>query len=215
MWQIDNNNLRKKLWQFANIFPKFANFFLLYSTCTQYGVSWVWSHWPVEMWSIHCGYMAGSHLSHWWAGSPRCVATVYPLMITWLSAGKNEGISTSKYCYDDTYWEFKSRLFSTVTAETALSPMPELTLLDNVHNVDLTGQAILQEKDVAAGLCWTDAHVHIRNIQTDIHNRWIDKHTDRQTDRQTDRCAHTYTCAHARTIDTSEKMNINLFISKD
>ena len=45
-----------------------------------------------------------------------------------------------------TYREFKSRLFPAVTAEAALPTVPELTLLDDVNNVDLTRQTVLQEE---------------------------------------------------------------------
>ena len=38
-----------------------------------------------------------------------------------------------------TYGEFKSRLLPTVPAEAALSSMPELALLDDVDDVNLTG----------------------------------------------------------------------------
>ena len=37
-----------------------------------------------------------------------------------------------------TYGEFKSRLFPTMSAEAALPSMPELTLLDDVDDVNLT-----------------------------------------------------------------------------
>ena len=46
----------------------------------------------------------------------------------------NRGVS----CYG-TYREFESRFFPAVTAEAALPAMPELTLLDDVDDMDLTG----------------------------------------------------------------------------
>ena len=47
-------------------------------------------------------------------------------------------MNTCVSCYG-TYREFESRLFPAVTAEAALPAMPELTLLDDVDDVDLTG----------------------------------------------------------------------------
>ena len=49
-----------------------------------------------------------------------------------------------------TYREFKSRLFPAVSTEAALPALPELALLDDINNVDLTRQTFLQEQVVVS-----------------------------------------------------------------